>query len=429
MLNSSGTKDTVNTTAQATAQAKVKDVIVVLNCGSSSVKLDVFDADARGNPMSAQVERVGTKNALVKIEVGGKISERLLAPTEDSDDARGHDAAVAALLEAAAHEGFVAIAVGHRVVHGGDKFSSSVVIDAEVLREIERCVPLAPLHNPANLKGIAAVTARLPGVVQVAVFDTAFHATMAPEAYLYAIPRRFHVEDRVRRYGFHGSSHAWVAERAAAFFARPIESLRLVTLHLGNGCSGCAIDGGKSVDVTMGMTPLEGLMMGTRSGDVDPAVVLRLARQLGVDESEALLNKESGLLGVSGLSQDMRDLVSAADGGNVDAALAIRMFARRVRKTVGALACSMGGIDAMVFTGGIGERSARVRAEICDGLRVIGALLHERKNLAASTAERDLSTMDSRVRILVIPTDEERFIARDVTRLMAPSAAAPSAGA
>ncbi|MDP2343030.1 MAG: acetate kinase [Deltaproteobacteria bacterium] len=406
--------------------AETKEAIVVVNCGSSSVKLDVFDGQAKENPMSASVERVGTKDAIVKVDVGGKKTERALSTSGKPEDT-GHDDAVAALLDEVTKGGFVPRAVGHRVVHGGDKFSRSVVIDKEVLAEIERCVPLAPLHNPANLKGIEAVTTRLPTVPQVAVFDTAFHSTLPPEAYLYAIPRRFHVEQRVRRYGFHGTSHAWVAERAASFFARPVESLRLVTLHLGNGCSACAIDGGKSVDTTMGMTPLEGLMMGTRSGDVDPAVVLRLARELGIDQAEQLLNKESGLLGVSGLSHDMRDLVKAADAGNVDADLAIRMFARRVRKTVGALACAMGGVDGMVFTGGIGEHSARVRAAVCDGLRVIGALLHERKNNASSTAERDLSTMDSRVRILVIPTDEERAIARDVARLLdAPVVAAAS---
>ena len=402
------------------APKETRQAIVVVNCGSSSVKLDVFDSDAKENPMSASVERVGTKDAIVKVDVGGKKTEHPLAGEGSAD--HGHDDAVAALLEAVSKEGYAPRAVGHRVVHGGEKFTRSVVIDKEVLAEIERCVPLAPLHNPANLMGIAAVTQRLKDVVQVAVFDTAFHATLPPEAYLYAIPRRFHTEQQVRRYGFHGTSHAWVAERAAMYFARPLESLRLVTLHLGNGCSACAIDRGQSVDTTMGMTPLEGLMMGTRSGDVDPAVVLRLARDLGIDQAEHLLNKESGLLGVSGLSHDMRDLVKAADGGNVDADLAIRMFARRVRKTIGALACAMGGLDGMVFTGGIGEHSARVRAAVCDGLRVLGALLHERKNNASSSAERDLSTMDSRVRILVIPTDEERAIARDVARLVQPAA-------
>jgi acetate kinase len=397
------------------APAVARPAIVVINCGSSSLKLDVFDAEAKDNPLSALGERLGTKEAALTIDAGGQKTETRLGEA-------GHEQALARVLDAIKARGFAARAVGHRVVHGGEALTRSVVIDDDVVKEIERCVPLAPLHNPANLKGIAAARAALPGVPQVAVFDTAFHATLPPEAYLYAIPRALHVDERVRRYGFHGTSHGYVAERAAAFFARPIETLRLVTLHLGNGCSACAIDGGRSVDTTMGMTPLEGLMRGTRSGDIDPAVVLQLARERGVDAAETLLNKQSGLLGISGFTNDMRDLVKAADDAahahHDDAVLAITMFARRVRKTVGALACAMGGCDGVVFTGGIGEHSSRVRAMVCDGLRVIGALLHERKNAASSTAERDLSTMDSRVRILVIPTDEERAIAKDVARLV-----------
>lgn len=400
----------------------MSDAIVVVNCGSSSVKLDVFDRAVKENPLSAVVERVGSGDARLKIEFAGEKLERALpTPAGKDSKADGHDIAIAALLDEVQARGFVPKGVGHRVVHGGDKFSASVVITDDVVKEVELCVPLAPLHNPANLLGIAAARARL-AVPQVAVFDTAFHASLPPEAYLYALPRALHAEGRVRRYGFHGTSHRYVAERAAAFFARPLSTLRLVTLHLGNGCSACAVDHGHSVDTTMGMTPLEGLMMGTRSGDVDPAVVLKLARELGIDQAESLLNKQSGLLGVSGFSQDMRDLVTAAEDPNHekkdDAALAIAMFSRRVRKTVGALACAMGGLDGIVFTGGIGEHSARVRAAVCGGLRVVGALLHEEKNLGSSSTERDLSTRDSRVRILVIPTDEERAIARDVAALL-----------
>jgi acetate kinase len=392
------------------------DAIVVVNCGSSSVKLDVFDTDVRQSLLSAAVERVGTAEARLSLETPAtkdKPAEDVKQPLPGAD----HDAAVAALLQQVGARGFVVKAFGHRVVHGGEKLTESVVVDDGVLAGIEACVPLAPLHNPANLKGLRAAQRAVPGVRHVAVFDTGFHATLSPEAYLYALPRHFHVDDGIRRYGFHGTSHRYVAERAAAFFARPLSSLKLVTLHLGNGCSACAIDGGRSIDTTMGMTPLEGLMMGTRSGDVDPAVVLRLAKKLGVDETETLLNKQSGLLGVSGRSHDMRDLVDAAAAGDADADLAVRMFSRRVKKAVGSLACALGGLDAVVFTGGIGENSARVRALVCDGLRVVGALLHERKNEARSSAERDLSTMDSRTRILVIPTDEERLIARDTARL------------
>lgn len=386
--------------------------IVVVNCGSSSVKLDAFDLEAKRTLWSGSVERIGTDKASLKSEHKDQKHERPLGLAD-------HAAAVAALLDDVAAAGLEVAAVGHRVVHGGTRFRDSAIIDDEVTAAVEACVPLAPLHNPPNLRGIAAVRARLPAVKNVAVFDTAFHQTLPEAAWRYAIPRDVADAEQLRRFGFHGTSHRYVAERAAAFFARPVESLRLVTLHLGNGCSACAIDSGRSVDTTMGMTPLEGLVMGTRSGDLDPAIVLHLARTRGVDEAERLLNKASGLLGMSGQSHDMRDLITAADAGNDVAAVAIEVFIRRVRKAVGALACAMGGLDAIVFTGGIGENSSRVRAGVCDGLRVVGALLHERKNAASSSAERDLSTMDSRARILVIPTDEERAIAQDVRRLVA----------
>lgn len=389
--------------------------IVVVNCGSSSVKLDVFAAESLQLCVSGVVERVGSDGAILHSEVtmaaGSTRGSRALPGI-------GPDGAIGALLDDVEAAGVSISAVGHRVVHGGTRFRDSVVIDVDVIEGIERCVPLAPLHNPANLKGIRALRARLPDVPNVAVFDTAFHQTLPEAAWRYALPRELADAHSLRRFGFHGTSHRYVAERAASFFARPLETLKLVTLHLGNGCSACAIDGGISVDTTMGMTPLEGLVMGTRVGDVDAAVVLQLARTLGIDEAEVVLNTRSGLLGVSGVSHDMRDVLAAADHGNAAAALAVDMFTRRAKKSVGALACAMGGLDAVVFTGGIGEHSARIRAGICNGLRVVGVLLHERKNDATSTAERDLSTMDSRARILVIPTDEEKAIAADVRRLM-----------
>lgn len=385
---------------------------MVVNCGSSSVKLDVFVWPSEDNPLSVHVDRVG--------KAGTRLSVMRPGDQKESRDANAPDvrAAVGLAIDEVTAAGFAVDIVGHRVVHGGDKFSDSVRIDDAVLDAIRQCVPLAPLHNPANLAGIEVARARVPLAPQVAVFDTAFHQTLAPEAYLYAIPRSLHVDKGVRRYGFHGTSHRYVAERAAAFFGRPASTLRLVTLHLGNGCSACAIDAGRSVDTTMGMTPLEGLVMGTRAGDLDPAVVLKLARDLGVDEAEALLNHKSGLLGLSnGKSNDMRDLEKAASDGDKDADLAIKVFARRARKTVGAYAAAMGGIDAVVFTGGIGENSVRVRGEICAGLGVLGALIDERKNTRADKGERDIASMDSRVRILVIPTDEERAIALDAQRL------------
>jgi acetate kinase len=385
--------------------------VVVVNCGSSSVKLDVFALPSEDNPLSIVVERVGKPGTRIVVQ-----------RTEDQKESRDVDVkdvagAVALVLDEVHKAGFTVDVMGHRVVHGGARFSDSVRIDDGVLDAIRACVPLAPLHNPANLAGIETARARLPHVAHVAVFDTAFHQTLPPEAYHYALPRWLHDDEGVRRYGFHGTSHRYVAERAAAFFGRPIETLRLVTLHLGNGCSACAVDGGRSVDTSMGMTPLEGLVMGTRSGDVDPAVVLRLAREKGVDAAEKILNQESGLLGLSRKSHDMRDLEKAAAAGDIDADLAIRVFARRAKKTVGAYAAALGGLDAIVFTGGIGENSIRLRREICKGLDVLGAIVDDRKNERDTRGERDLASMDSRVRILVIPTDEERAIARDALRL------------
>lgn len=393
-----------------------KRTVAVVNCGSSSVKLDVFLMPSEDNPLSILVERVGKNDArlvLHRASAGG-VPER-----DETREVQAVDpaAAVALVLDAVAEAGFVPDAVGHRVVHGGARFSQSVLLDDAVIAEIGACTPLAPLHNPANLAGIAMARSRLPAVPQVAVFDTAFHQTLAPEAYLYALPRPLHEEEGIRRYGFHGTSHRYVAERAARLFGRDASALKLITLHLGNGCSACAISRGVSVDTSMGMTPLEGLVMGTRSGDVDPAVVLRLARKLGIDEAERVLNKESGLLGLSRKSQDMRDLEQAAAAGDADADLAVRIFARRVCKTVGAYAALLGDVDAIIFTGGIGENSARVRRESCGGLRVIGALLDERKNTSDLRGERDLAGSDSRVRILVIPTDEERAIAHETMAL------------
>ena len=390
----------------------MSDVLVVVNCGSSSVKLDVFDLAAQANPVQAKVERVGTAEATLTV---------LADDAPKREEALGqadHARAVGALLDAVEGHGFTVVGVGHRVVHGGEKLTASVRIDDSVLAAIEACVPLAPLHNPANLLGIRAVAERMPNVPQVAVFDTAFHATLAPAAYLYAIPQRLRTEHGMRRYGFHGTSHRSVAARACAFLDRPASATKLITLHLGNGCSACAIDGGRSVDTTMGMTPLEGLVMGTRSGDLDPALVLQLARDLGIAETERLLNKESGLLGLSGQSQDMRDLLIRREAGDPDASLAVAVFVHRARKYVGALAASLGGVDAIVFTGGIGEHAAAVRAEICQGLAFLGATLDSAANAAKSTAERDVATTESRVRILVVGTDEERAIAVDTAELL-----------
>jgi acetate kinase len=399
---------------------------VVINCGSSSVKLDVFvfapsaigdprGAAAASNPLSAQVERVG--------KPGTRVAVTRQAGTKEDREVEAHDVprAVSLLLDEVLAAGYAPDVVGHRVVHGGDRFSESVLVSEDVLAELRACVPLAPLHNPANIAGIETAAARLPRAPHVAVFDTAFHQTLAPDAYLYAIPRAFHEGGGVRRYGFHGTSHRYVAERAAALLRADLGALRLITLHLGNGCSACAIDGGRSIDTSMGMTPLEGLVMGTRSGDVDPAIVLRLARERGVEGAEKVLNHESGLLGLSRKSHDMRDLEAAAQGGDADADLAIRVFARRAKKIVGAYAAVLGGLDGLVFTGGIGENSVRVRRDICRGLDVLGAVLDEQRNASADRGERDLASSQSRARILVIPTDEELAIAQDAIRLLTAS--------
>jgi acetate kinase len=376
--------------------------ILVLNCGSSSVKYALLDPETGERSRAGLVERLGTPEARWR-ENGATRS----LPAHDLDGA------LAALLTDlfASHPA----AVGHRVVHGGNRFSGSVLVDAAVLATIRECVPLAPLHNPANLAGIEAVSRHWPGVPQAAVFDTAFHATLPDAARYYALPRRY-AEAGWLRYGFHGTSHQFVAGRAAELLGRPLTELRLVTLHLGNGASATAVDRGRSVDTTMGFTPLEGLVMGTRSGDLDPALVIELARELGPDAAENLLNKESGLAGLSGKSNDLRDVIAGADAGDPWCRRALDVYCHRVRKAIGALAASMGGLDAIVFTAGVGENSARVRSETLHPLGFLGVHLDE----AANEAGRAIITRSgSPVAALVVPTDEELAIARETATLMA----------
>lgn len=375
--------------------------ILVLNCGSSSVKYALLDPETGGRGRAGLVERLGTP--------GARWRENGAARSLPANDLSG---ALTALLESLAATR--PVAVGHRVVHGGTRFSGSVMVDAAVLETLRDCVPLAPLHNPANLTGIEAVARFWPGVLQVAVFDTAFHATLPDSARYYALPRRY-AEAGWIRYGFHGTSHRFVAARAAELLGRPLEELRLVTLHLGNGASATAIDRGRSVDTTMGFTPLEGLVMGTRSGDLDPALVIKLARELGPDAAENLLNKESGLAGLSGKSNDMRDIIAAADAGDLWSRRALGVYCLRVRKAIGALAASMGGLDGVVFTAGVGENSARVRAEVLRPLGFLGIELDETANDAGSSI---LTRSDSPVVALVVPTDEELAIARETAALL-----------
>jgi acetate kinase len=402
--------------------------VLVLNCGSSSLKFQVIETSAEAIEQDQDVrrargsiERIGSE-AILTFEATGKPVYRGAEPLRDHRAAlervlrwlvEGEKPLLGALSEIEA--------VGHRVVHGGEKQKRSVLVDDAVIADIESCIELAPLHNPANLRGIDAARAAFgQGLPQVAVFDTAFHAAMPESAYLYAVPYSYYVRHRVRRYGFHGTSHRYVAYRWRKLTGRSKPDTKLVTLHLGNGCSACAIVAGSSIDTSMGMTPLEGLVMGTRSGDVDPGLFQYLAHKEGLspDEFDAMVNKQSGLLGVSGLTHDMRDLLAEeAEHGDRRAKLAVELFVARVRKYVGAYLAEMNGAEGIVFTGGIGENSAVVRARICANLDALGIVLDPAKNAqAVDGREGDVAAADSRVRVWVIPTNEELLIARDTVR-------------
>ncbi len=370
--------------------------VFVVNSGSSSIKYQLVDVANEEAILTGLVERIGEPGGDATDHVDGM--RRVLA--ELGDAANG------------------LAAVGHRVVHGGEAFTAPTVVTDAVIEQIEQVSMLAPLHNPANLAGIRAAMAVLPAVPHVAVFDTAFHQTMSPAAYTYAIDREVAREHGVRRYGFHGTSHAFVAERAAEHLGRPLAQLKLIVLHLGNGASVAAIDGGRSIDTSMGLTPLQGLVMGTRSGDLDPAVLLHLHRQAGmsVDELDALLNKRSGLLGLSG-SADMRDVTKAADEGDGDAALALDVWAHRIRHYVGAYLAQLGGLDAVVFTAGIGENSPALRALALAGLEFLGLAVDPERNAERSRAARTISPEGGGVAVLVVPTNEELSIARQAAAL------------
>jgi acetate kinase len=425
-------RDARNSLARSRETGRADINVLVLNSGSSTLRFQIIDTDLERIEGDADrrlarglVERIGG-HALLRLESEGRGVVHEDAPLRD------HRAAVDRVLrwivsEESGIDSVASIAdihaVGHRVVHGGERFRGSVRLDANVVREIEECNALAPLHNPANLKGIRAAEDLLgPGVPQVAVFDTAFHTTMPPVSYLYGIPYSLYRRRGIRRYGFHGTSHRYVAYRYRQRMGIPREDVNVITLHLGNGCSACAIRHGDSVDTSMGFTPLEGLLMGTRSGDLDPSIVEFLALEEGMQfaEIDSLLNKQSGLLGISGLTSDMRELLREEEE-NQDrrAGLAIEVFCRRVRKYVGAYLAAMGGADAVIFTAGIGENSPEIRQRICGGLEWMGLELDPERNAAARdgvTAE--IGREGSRVRTLVIPTDEELLIARDTVRVL-----------
>ncbi len=406
--------------------------VLVLNCGSSTLKfqiiatdVDAIEADADRHLARGIVERIGS-HALITLQALGRPKLIEDAPVRD------HRAAVDRVLrwvvsEESGIEGIRSVAdlhaVGHRVVHGGEKLTRSVRIDRRAIEAIQDCIELAPLHNPANLRGIRAAQELLgEGVPQVAVFDTAFHSTMPETAYLYAIPYSFYRRHKIRRYGFHGTSHRYVAYRYRTLLGLPREGVNVITLHLGNGASACAIKNGESQDTSMGFTPLEGLVMGTRSGDVDPSILEFLSHKEGMSlaEIDNLLNKHSGLLGLSGLTPDMRDLLAEeAEHSDRRARLAVEIFAYRVRKYVGAYYAAMGGADALVFTGGIGENSAPVRKRICAGLECLGLEVDRERNARMAGGESgEISRDGSRLRAFVIPTDEELLIARDTVRVV-----------
>lgn len=406
--------------------------VLVLNAGSSSLKFQVIDTDPQTMATDTDrriakgtIERIGSQ-ALLRFENGAGRAARNAQPVRDHRAAI--DIAVRWLVSQEADipqiNSLADIhAVGHRVVHGGEKFTASTLITPEVIDGIEECIDLAPLHNPDNLRGIAAVTEIFgAGIPQAAVFDTAFHHSMPEQSFLYAIPYQFYRRHRVRRYGFHGTSHRYVAYRYRKLLDIPKEQVNIITLHLGNGCSAAAIAGGRSVDTSMGLTPLEGLVMGTRSGDVDPAVIEYLMEKEGfnINQMDTLLNKQSGLLGISGLTNDMRDLLAEEQENNDRRAhLAVQIFVQRIRKYVGAYLAEMNGADAIVFAGGIGENSAMIRQRVCQQMEWLGLHLDEQQNntLMAGTEGR-ISADSSRLHAYVIPTDEELLIARDTVRLV-----------
>jgi acetate kinase len=393
--------------------------VLVINCGSSSIKYRLYDMSDEHLLAKGVVEKIGEARSRLIHEADGRKDERECR-------AKNHAEAFDVLTDALIHGPLAAIrgadeiaAVGHRVVHGGEGFTQSVRIDEGVIRLVEQFAVLAPLHNPPNLVGIREAMKHFPNVPHVAVFDTAFHETMPPKAYLYALPYELYEKDRVRKYGFHGTSHRFVTERAAQLCGIPVERFNAITCHLGNGCSLAAVKNGRSVDTSMGLTPLEGVPMGTRSGDVDPAIVFFIAEQRGLslEQINALMNKKSGLLGISGVSNDVRELWEAVDRGNARAKLALEIFAYRIRKYIGAYLAALGHTDAIVLTGGIGEHARRVRASILAGLEELGIQLDPEANDRTVGREGAISRPGSPIRVLVVPTNEELLIARDTAAI------------
>lgn len=394
--------------------------ILVLNCGSSSVKYKLIEIKANKVLAEGGIEKIGLPDAFIKFKFGNeKIQQDL--------DINDHVGAIKSILDNLTSKEYGCIkdfkeidAVGHRVVHGGEKFNKSVLINDEVIAKIKECYGIAPLHNPVNMAGIDAINEVLPEVPQVGVFDTAFHQTMPAKSYMYALPYKYYAEDGVRRYGFHGTSHRYVSQRVCDFLGVETKGKKIITCHVGNGGSITAVKDGKSIDTSMGLTPTEGLMMGTRCGDVDPGALIFLMDKHNLSSKDMLnmVNKESGLAGVSGVSSDMREITAAAKQGNEKAILSLEMYEQRITKYVGAFAAEMGGVDIIVFTGGVGEHQSSTRANVCNPLRFMGVEIDNAANDANNGDEGIISTPNSAVKVVVIPTDEEYMIAKDTEAII-----------
>ena len=395
--------------------------ILVLNCGSSSIKYKLFEMDTQSVLAQGGIEKIGLPGSFLKLTLPN--GEKVILEKEIQE----HTAGVEFILQTLTGAEYGAIksldeldAVGHRMVHGGEKFSQSVLLNAEVLAAFEACNDLAPLHNPANLKGVNAITALLPNIPQVGVFDTAFHQTMPDYAYMYAVPYELYEKYGVRRYGFHGTSHRYVSQRVCEFLGVKPEGTKIITCHIGNGASISAVVDGKCIDTSMGLTPLEGLMMGTRSGDIDGGAVTYIMEKENLTPAGVsdLLNKKSGVAGISGVSSDMREICDAVDAGHPRATLALNMYEYRLRKYIGSYAAAMGGVDIILFTGGVGENQDNTREAVCRGLEFMGVELDVQKNKGLRGKEEVISTPESKVKIVVIPTDEELMIATDTMNLL-----------
>ena len=395
--------------------------ILVLNCGSSSIKYKLFEMETKEVLAQGGIEKIGLTGSFLKLTLPNgekKILEK---------DIPEHTVGVEFIFQTLTSAEYGALksldeldAVGHRMVHGGERFSQSVILNKEVLDAFTACNDLAPLHNPANLKGVNAVSALLPNIPQVGVFDTAFHQTMPAHAYMYAVPYELYEKYGVRRYGFHGTSHRYVSQRVCEYLGIPVEGSRIITCHVGNGGSISAVKDGKCIDTTMGLTPLEGLMMGTRSGDIDGGAVTFIMEKEGLNATgiSNLLNKKSGVLGISGVSSDMREVTAAANSGNERARLALDIYFYRIKKYIGAYAAAMGGVDVILFTGGVGENQADCREAACSGLEYMGVKIDHAVNNATRGEEAIISATDSKVKVVVIPTDEEMMIASDTMALL-----------